>query len=169
MLFSMAFFTSSLSVKFTASGRNTSVVLPISAVSNSGFRVVATTRQPFCNNFFTKVSPKPFDAPVTNHTFFASIFLLFFVKSDDAKIGRYKMSGVAISMNGVVKSWVGFIGRVSFSLATNGSGIAEGGEIEAQKFNLVPQLAIPLFYLLIYIFKVNKKWFLRNRSTNVEF
>jgi len=46
--------------------------------------------------------------------------LLFFVKSDDAKIGRYKMSGVAISMNGVVKSWVGFIGRVGFSLATNG-------------------------------------------------
>src|SRR5690554_3475648 len=131
MLFSMAFFTSSLSVKFTASGRNTSVVLPISAVSNSGFRVVATTRQPFCNNFFTKVSPKPFDAPVTNHTFFASIFLLFFVKSDDAKIGRYKMSGVAISMNGVVKSWVGF------SLATNGLQLGEVAKIEAQMFSFV--------------------------------
>lgn len=60
-------------------------------------------------------------------------------------------------------------GTLLVKMADNGSGIAEGGEIEAQKFNLVPQLAKPLFYLLIYIFKANKKWFLRNRSTNVEF
>ena len=36
-------------------------------------------------------------------------------------MGRYKMSNVAISMNGVVKSWVGF------SLATNGSGLGVVG------------------------------------------
>ncbi len=38
-------------------------------------------------------------------------------------MGRYKMSNVAISMNGVVKSWVGF------SLATNVLGLCEGGTL----------------------------------------
>jgi hypothetical protein len=32
-------------------------------------------------------------------------------------------------------------------------GIAEGGEIEAQKLNLAPKLAKPFFCLLIYIFQ----------------
>jgi len=36
-------------------------------------------------------------------------------------MGRYKMSNVAISMNGVVKSWVGF------SLATNEKVLAKCG------------------------------------------
>ena len=38
------------------------------------------------------------------------------------------------------------------AVAGNGLGIAEGGEIEAQKLNLAPQLAKPFFCLLIYIF-----------------
>jgi len=38
-------------------------------------------------------------------------------------------------------------------MVANGPGIAEGGEIEAQKLNLAPQLAKPFFCLLIYIFQ----------------
>lgn len=35
-------------------------------------------------------------------------------------------------------------------ITANGSGIAEGGELEAQKLNLLPLLAKPFFYLLMY-------------------
>jgi hypothetical protein len=51
----------------------------------------------------------------------------------------------------------------------NGSGLCEGAEMEAQKFNSALPLAKPFFYLLIYIFPANKKWFLRVKNTNVEF
>lgn len=57
-------------------------------------------------------------------------------------MGRYKMSNVAISMNGVVKSWVGF------SLATNVLGIAEGGKIEVISFDFVLRRAKTNFYEL---------------------
>jgi hypothetical protein len=46
----------------------------------------------------------------------------------------------------------------------NVSGIAEGREKDAQKLNL----AKPFFYLLIYIFSENKKWFLRMEGTNLK-
>jgi hypothetical protein len=46
-----------------------------------------------------------------------------------------------------------FVAFFSGCITANGSGIAEGGEIEALKLNFVPQLAKPFFYLLIYIFQ----------------
>lgn len=51
----------------------------------------------------------------------------------------------------------------------NGPRIGEGAEKKALTFNFAPTLAKPFFYLLIYTFSANKKWFLRNRSTKVEF
>ena len=40
-----------------------------------------------------------------------------------------------------------------FKIATNGLGIAEGGEIKEQMLSSAPQLAKPFFCLLIYIFR----------------
>jgi len=48
-----------------------------------------------------------------------------------------------------VKNCVRFFERI----AANGSGIAKGGEKEAQKFVSAPQLAKPFFCLLINIFQ----------------
>jgi hypothetical protein len=43
-------------------------------------------------------------------------------------------------------------------LSANGLGIAEGGEIFLQMFNLAPQLAKPLFFANLH-FSKQKKWF----------
>ena len=48
---------------------------------------------------------------------------------------------------------INFLRLVGQNMSANGSGIAEGGEIEAQMLNLAPQLAKPFFCLLIYIFQ----------------
>lgn len=59
--------------------------------------------------------------------------------------------------------------KVYRNIVDNGLGIAEGGEIKEQMLSSAPQLAKPFFCLLIYIFEANKKWFLRNCSTKVEY
>jgi len=49
-------------------------------------------------------------------------------------------------------------------LAANGPRVCEGAGKKAISFNFAPTLAKPFFYLLIYIFYANKKWFLRWRK-----
>lgn len=53
---------------------------------------------------------------------------------------------------------------MSVIITANGPRIGEGAEKEARTFNLAPTVAKPFFYLLIYIFVANKKWFLRKKK-----
>ena len=48
-------------------------------------------------------------------------------------------------------------------------GALRGRGLESTNFQFSTNVAKPFFYLLIYTFQANKKWFLRNRSTKVEF
>ncbi|MDY3530295.1 hypothetical protein PG593_10995, partial [Riemerella anatipestifer] len=48
-------------------------------------------------------------------------------------------------------------------------GALRGRGLESTNFQFSTNVAKPFFYLLIYTFQTNKKWFLRNRSTKVEF
>ncbi|MNX99277.1 hypothetical protein D3C86_1317150 [compost metagenome] len=79
ILVAIAFFTSSLSDKFTSIGKNKSDTSPSSWIKACLFREVAITLNPSFNNFFTSDKPKPFEAPVTNHTFFVFIVLIFMI------------------------------------------------------------------------------------------
>ena len=75
----------------------------------------------------------------------------------------------AESTSGGVSRRVDVVGSSGADFDHIGPRIGEGAEKKALTFNFAPTLAKPFFYLLIYIFSANKKWFLRNRSTNVEF
>ena len=56
------------------------------------------------------------------------------------------------------------LGNYLVKIAANGPRIGEGAEKKALTFNFTPTVAKPFFYLLIYIFVANKKWFLRKKK-----
>lgn len=63
-------------VMSAASGRKSLLAVPAAASSSLRFLEVAATAYPFFNNVFTRLSPNPLEAPVTNHTFFFMIIIL---------------------------------------------------------------------------------------------
>ena len=75
----------------------------------------------------------------------------------------------AESTSGGVSRRVDVVGSSGADFDHIGKRLCEGAEKEVQKFNSAPTVAKPFFYLLIYTFPANKKWFLRIESTNVEF
>ena len=65
--------------KLTSNGRKSEFSSLITVWSSETFLEVAATEYPSANNFLTNVKPKPFEAPVTNHTFFVLIFDCFLI------------------------------------------------------------------------------------------